>query len=135
MTWKAGRGIKRGDWSLLGQKKGAREGQWSLPRSSSQVDERTEMSELAGEAGMEKRDRFLAELRDEAKAKGLAFKVEKGRGKGGHALVWVGQRWTTLPSRDIDPKTARKIRKGLGTVKERADAADVQILRGDRAGG
>jgi hypothetical protein len=37
-----------------------------------------------------------------------------GRGKGVHALVWFGTRFTTLPSREIDPKTARKIRKQLG---------------------
>jgi hypothetical protein len=66
------------------------------------------------ERRLDKRDRFLAELRDSAKARGLAFKAEKARGKGGHALVWVGPRWTTIPSRDIDPKTARKIRKALG---------------------
>jgi hypothetical protein len=29
-------------------------------------------------------------------------------------LVYVGDRLTTLPSREIDPKTARKIRKQLG---------------------
>ena len=63
---------------------------------------------------MDKRDRFIAEVRDEAKKRGLSFRVEKGRGKGGHALVWVGDRFTTLPSREIDPKTARKIRKALG---------------------
>lgn len=63
---------------------------------------------------MEKRDRFLAGLRDDAKAKGLSFKLTKGRGKGGHAMVWVGDKLTTIPSRDIDPKTARKIRKTLG---------------------
>ncbi|HEX2652373.1 MAG TPA: hypothetical protein VHN11_01815 [Xanthobacteraceae bacterium] len=63
---------------------------------------------------MEKRDRFIAELRDEAKALGVAFRVEYRRGKGGHAMVWIGNRVTTLPSREIDPKTARKIRKVLG---------------------
>lgn len=63
---------------------------------------------------MDKRDRFIAELRNVAKARGLAFAVTKGRGKGGHALVWVGDRVTTLPSREIDPKTAAKIRKALG---------------------
>jgi hypothetical protein len=63
---------------------------------------------------MDKRDRFIAELRVEAKALGLAFRVEKGRGKGGHALVWVGDRFSTLPSREIVPKTARKIRRQLG---------------------
>lgn len=29
-------------------------------------------------------------------------------------MVWVGDKATTLPSREIDPKTARKIRKTLG---------------------
>lgn len=63
---------------------------------------------------MDKRDRFIAELRDEARKRGLRFEVDKGRGKGGHALVYVGAKFTTLPSREIDPKTTRKIRKALG---------------------
>ncbi|MBP2547257.1 hypothetical protein J2858_000150 [Neorhizobium galegae] len=63
---------------------------------------------------MDKRDRFIAELREEAKALHLSFRVNKSKGKGGHATVFVGDRFTTLPSRDIDPKTAAKIRKGLG---------------------
>ena len=73
---------------------------------------------LGRSAGWTRGIGFLAELRDGAKARGLAFKVEKARGKGGHALVWVGPRWTTIPSRDIDPKTARKIRKALGLNEE-----------------
>jgi hypothetical protein len=63
---------------------------------------------------MNKRDRFIAELRDAAKARDLRFKVEIWRGKGGHAMVWMGDRVTTLPAREIDPKTARKIKKALG---------------------
>lgn len=63
---------------------------------------------------MNKRDRFIAELKAEAARRDLTFRVEYGRGKGGHAMVYVGDRLTTLPSRDIDPKTARKIRKQLG---------------------
>ncbi|MBS0529858.1 MAG: hypothetical protein JSS22_10775 [Proteobacteria bacterium] len=63
---------------------------------------------------MDKRDRFVAELRDEAKALGLRFRVDYRKGKGGHAMVYVGDKLTTLPSREIDPKTARKIRKQLG---------------------
>ena len=62
---------------------------------------------------MDKRDRFIAELREEAKKRGLSFRVDTRRGKGGHALVWIGGKVTTLPSREIDPKTARKIRKAL----------------------
>ena len=63
---------------------------------------------------MDKRDRFIAQLKAEAKERGLDFRVSKSKGKGGHAVVWIGNRWTTLPSREIDPKTAAKIRKGLG---------------------
>jgi hypothetical protein len=63
---------------------------------------------------MDKRDRFIAGLRDEARLHGLSFRVEYKRGKGGHAMVWVGNRFTTLPSREIDPHTGRKIRKKLG---------------------
>jgi hypothetical protein len=66
------------------------------------------------EVGVGKRDGFLADLRDEARDKGLIFEVSKRRGKGSHALVRVGDRVTTIPDREIDPKTARKIRKSLG---------------------
>jgi hypothetical protein len=65
-------------------------------------------------AAVNKRDKFIAELREEARRKGLPFRVEAWRGKGGHMMVFVGDRLTTLPSREIDPKTARKIRKQLG---------------------
>ena len=64
---------------------------------------------------MDKRARFIADLRREAKKRNLAFREEKDRGKGGHSMVWVGtDKVTTVPGRDIDPKTARKIRKALG---------------------
>jgi hypothetical protein len=63
---------------------------------------------------MDKRDKFIAALRDEARARRLTFRAEKWRGKGGHMMVFVGDRLTTVPSREIDPKTARKIRKQLG---------------------
>jgi len=53
-------------------------------------------------------------LRDEARRRGLSFRAEKWRGKGGHMMVFIGDRLTTVPSREIDPKTARKIRKQLG---------------------
>lgn len=74
----------------------------------------SENQHIKTEARMDKRDRFIADLRDEAKARGLPFQFDKGRGKGGHAMVWIGERFTTLPSREIDPKTERKIRKALG---------------------
>jgi hypothetical protein len=81
------------------------------------LDFRTKLSDiLTNERArqMDKRDRFIAELRDEARAIGLTFRVDYRKGKGGHAMVYVGDKLTTLPSREIDPKTARKIRKQLG---------------------
>jgi hypothetical protein len=60
-----------------------------------------------------KRDRFVAELRDEAKRRGLSFREQQWRGKGGHSMIWVGTKVTTLPAREIDPKTAKKIWKVL----------------------
>jgi hypothetical protein len=32
-------------------------------------------------------------------------------------MVFVGDKLTTVPSRDIDPKTAKKIRKQLGLAE------------------
>ena len=63
---------------------------------------------------MNKRDRFISQIRDEAQKLGLQFRVIKARGKGGHAMIFVGTNLSTLPSREIDPKTASKIRKALG---------------------
>ena len=48
---------------------------------------------------MNKRDRFIAELREEARRKGLSFRAEAWRGKGGHMMVFVGDKLTTVPSR------------------------------------
>jgi hypothetical protein len=39
-------------------------------------------------AKMDKRARFIAELRREAQKRNLAFREEKSRGKGGHSMVW-----------------------------------------------
>ena len=81
------------------------------------LDTRTKLSDFGlSEIGlaMDKRDRFIAEIRNEARAMGLSFRVDYRKGKGGHAMVYVGDKLTTLPSREIDPKTARKIRKQLG---------------------
>jgi hypothetical protein len=60
-----------------------------------------------------KRDRFVVHVRELAKQRGKRFRLKKWRGKGGHALLWVGDKVTTLPSREIDPKTAKKILKAL----------------------
>jgi hypothetical protein len=75
------------------------------------VDFRAKKSDKKSHRG----DRFIAELREEARRRNLAFRIEKDRGKGGHSMIWVGpDKVTTVPAREIDPKTARKIRKALG---------------------
>jgi hypothetical protein len=56
----------------------------------------------------QKRDRFIAQVKQLAETKGVTFRQQVWRGKGGHAMIWVGDKVTTLPSREIDPKTARK---------------------------
>ena len=47
---------------------------------------------------------------------GGAFSCWRGQmqGIGRAAMIRVGTKVTTLPSREIDPKTASKIRKDLG---------------------
>ena len=58
------------------------------------------------------RDRFVAELQGAGQQEGSDLQGrKKRRGKGGHSMVWVGDKVTTLPSREIDPKTAKKILK------------------------
>ena len=47
---------------------------------------------------MDKRSRFLRELQDAAKKRGLAFRVETWRGKGGHAMVFVGDKLLDIES-------------------------------------
>jgi len=49
------------------------------------VDFRTILSDIGLLPGaMDKRDKFISALRDEARARGLTFRAEKWRGKGGH---------------------------------------------------
>lgn len=38
-----------------------------------------------------KRERFIAQLKQLAKGKGLTFRQEVWRGKGGHAMIWGGR--------------------------------------------
>jgi hypothetical protein len=77
---------------------------------------RTGMSyaKCAGWRGRMQRDRFVAALREEAKAKRLPFAYTPKRDKGSHAKGTVGTAFTFVPDRDIDPKTAARIRKTLG---------------------
>jgi hypothetical protein len=57
------------------------------------IDVRTKLSDVGFSAKparqMDKRDRFIAELRNDARAKGLSFRVDYRKGKGGHAMVYA----------------------------------------------
>jgi len=61
-----------------------------------------------------KRERLLSLLRQEAKAHGLEFRIDKSAGKGSHYRVYVGHRFTTVQSGDLSPLHVRTIRRQLG---------------------
>jgi hypothetical protein len=44
----------------------------------------------------QKRDRFIAQVEQLAKNKGMKTRIERWRGKGGHAMIWVGDKVTTF---------------------------------------
>lgn len=58
------------------------------------------------------RDKFVRTLRKFARQNGLFFEVKEWRGKGGHWIVTVGERWTTVQS-DFDEFDARRCLKQL----------------------
>lgn len=61
------------------------------------------------------RDQFLRALRTYCRDNGLdAPRFDPRRGKGGHGRVWVGERFTTIPSGELKTGTRRGILKTLG---------------------
>ena len=65
------------------------------------------------------RDQFLRDLRTYCKANGLdAPRFDSRRGKGGHGRVWIGTRFTTVPSGEIKRPTLEAILKQLGLPKD-----------------
>lgn len=63
------------------------------------------------------RDSFLRDLKRYCRRNALAIEVDKGRGKGGHYLVTVGEITTTIQS-DINEGRAERILKQLGLPKD-----------------
>jgi hypothetical protein len=49
------------------------------------------------------RDRFIRQLRKQAKARGLPFEIDKKLGKGAHYRVRVGDKVSTIKSGDLSP--------------------------------
>ncbi len=61
-----------------------------------------------------KREQFLRELHKEARKSGKSFKVNTARGKGGHCIVHLDDRFSVVKSGEISPLMAKVIRKQLG---------------------
>ena len=59
------------------------------------------------------RQQFLKELRQTAKEDGVAFRIDKARGKDSHSTVHYGDKFTTVPQK-LKTGTMRAIRKQLG---------------------
>jgi hypothetical protein len=67
-----------------------------------------------------KREAFLRLLRQEAKERGLEFRIVEAHGKGSHYRVYVGSRFSTVQSGELSPLMMRTIRKQLGLEDGRA---------------
>lgn len=61
-----------------------------------------------------KREALIRELRKLAKARNLAFQVNRGAGKGSHYRVYVGDRISTVQSGELSPFHVRRIKQQLG---------------------
>lgn len=62
---------------------------------------------------------LVRKLRVYAKEHGLHFEIVKHRGKGGHQMIYVGDRKTTIPSssKELKTGTLRAIMKQLSVDK------------------
>jgi hypothetical protein len=60
-----------------------------------------------------KREQFVRELRQLAKAQGKIFEVFENQGKGSHYRIKCDQRMTTLKSGELTPTYMRLVRKQL----------------------
>lgn len=60
------------------------------------------------------RDAFLRKLRRYARKAGTEIMIEAARGKGGHCIVRLGSRWTTVQSGELSPFHVRRCCEQLG---------------------
>jgi hypothetical protein len=61
-----------------------------------------------------KRDQLIRVLSKDAKAVGGDLLVDMARGKGGHCVVRLGDRFSVIKSGEITPLMEKIIRKQLG---------------------
>ena len=64
-----------------------------------------------------RRDRFLRDLRAYCREHALPFRFDERRGKGGHGLVFVGDRFTTVQT-ELTPSRIESILKQLALPKD-----------------
>ncbi len=77
------------------------------------LDARTKKSDYRGV----RRDAFLRDLKRYCRKNGIAFSWEVRRGKGGHGIVTVGEKWTTVQT-DLTEGRIERILKQLGLPKD-----------------
>jgi len=61
---------------------------------------------------------FIRAARVWAQAHGAPFSVEKCRGKGGHKILRVGDKWTTVQTGELKPGVFHAMLKQLGIPRE-----------------
>jgi hypothetical protein len=61
-----------------------------------------------------KREQLIRLLSKEARAAGGELLVDMARGKGGHCVVRLGERFSVIKSGEITPLMEKVIRKQLG---------------------
>jgi len=61
-----------------------------------------------------KREQFLRQLRREARAAQVEFRVEESEGKGSHYRVYFGKRVSTVKSGELTPGYVKLVRRQLG---------------------
>ena len=64
------------------------------------------------------RDQFLRALKAYCRKTGLAYRQDLKRGKGGHGTVWVGKRFTVIPSGELKKGLQEGVLKALGLPKD-----------------
>ena len=61
---------------------------------------------------------FIRRAAKWAKTHGLEIVVEASRGKGGHQMLRIGERWTTVQTGELKPGVFRAMLKQLGIPKD-----------------
>jgi len=61
---------------------------------------------------------FIKAARKWARSNGVAFEVEASRGKGGHQISRIGNRWTTVQTGELKPGVFYAMLKQLDIPRE-----------------